>query len=187
MNLTQALPSSPPDPAPSWISNRSLSWTAPHLEPGDNQSIVLQVLVNDTLADGALPKNCFTISSDELERRSPICIYTPVLNETRLEVTKKPLQKAVRRGEEVDYIIIVCNRGGQPATNITVRDVFDTQVELLSVWPERGRDANGISLSRSGLSRIACSLFRLADKLALPLKRRHIIYIKSKDIFFISA
>jgi uncharacterized repeat protein (TIGR01451 family) len=63
-----------------------------------------------------------------------------VLNETRLEVVKKPLQKAVRRGEEVDYIITVCNRGGQPATNITVRDVFDTPVELLSVWPEMAED-----------------------------------------------
>ena len=128
------------DPAPSWNSSRSLYWTIPDLQAGNTQSIALQVLVNESLPDGALLKNCFAISSDELERRSPICIYTPVLNKTRLEVTKKPLQKAVRRGEEVDYIITVCNRGGQPATNITVRDVFDTPVELLSVWPEMAED-----------------------------------------------
>jgi uncharacterized repeat protein (TIGR01451 family) len=50
------------------------------------------------------------------------------------------LQKAVRRGEEVDYIISVCNRGGQAATNVTVRDVFDTSVEIISFWPEIAQD-----------------------------------------------
>ncbi len=128
------------DPSPAGNSSQTLSWALPHLEPGDTQKIALKVLVNESLPDGALLKNCFSIRSDELETRPPVCIYTPVLNETRLEVVKKPLQKAVRRGEEVDYIITVCNRGGQPATNITVRDVFDTPVELLSVWPEMAAD-----------------------------------------------
>ena len=128
------------DPDPSGANAQIINWTIPMLIADGPHTISIQVLVNDTLPDGALLKNCFTISSDELERRPPICIYTPVLNYTRLEVTKKPLQKAVRRGEEVDYIITVCNRGGQPATNITVRDVFDTQVELLSVWPEMAED-----------------------------------------------
>jgi len=128
------------DPSPTWNSSHTLFWTCPHLDPGESQSIALQVLVNESLPDGALLKNCFAISCDELGRRSPICIYTPVLNETRLVVTKKPLQAAVRRGEEVDYIITVCNKGGQPATNITVRDVFDMPVELLSVWPEMAED-----------------------------------------------
>jgi uncharacterized repeat protein (TIGR01451 family) len=128
------------DPDPSGANAQIINWTIPMLIADGPHTISIQVLVNDTLADGALLKNCFTISSDELERRPSICIYTPVLNYTRLEVIKKPLQKAVRRGEEVDYIITVCNRGGQPATNITVRDVFDTQVELLSVWPEMAED-----------------------------------------------
>jgi uncharacterized repeat protein (TIGR01451 family) len=128
------------DPAPSWNTSQTLFCTVQNLQPGNAQSIALQVLVNDTLPDGALRENCFSIRSDELERRLPVCIHTPVLNETRLEVIKKPLQKAVRRGEEVDYIITVCNRGGQPATNITVQDVFDTPAELLSVWPEMAED-----------------------------------------------
>ena len=128
------------DPAPSWNTSQTLFWTVQNLQPGNAQSIALQVRVNETLPDSSLLENCFSICSDELETRSPICIHTPVLNETRLEVVKKPLQKAVRRGEEVDYIITVCNRGGQPATNITVRDVFDTPVELLSVWPEMAED-----------------------------------------------
>jgi uncharacterized repeat protein (TIGR01451 family) len=46
-----------------------------------------------------------------------------------------------RRGEEVSYIINVCNIGGQPATNVTVRDVFDSSVELISAWPEMAEDA----------------------------------------------
>jgi uncharacterized repeat protein (TIGR01451 family) len=128
------------DPAPSRNSTRIFSWTVPHLDPYEIQTIVLQVLVNDTLPDAALLKNCFSISSDELDGKLPTCIYTPVLNGTRLDVNKTALQKAVRRGEEVDYIITVCNRGGQPATNITVRDVFETSVEILSAWPEMAED-----------------------------------------------
>ena len=46
----------------------------------------------------------------------------------------------MRRGEEVSYIITVCNKGGQPATNVTVRDVFDSAVELVSAWPEMAED-----------------------------------------------
>ena len=46
----------------------------------------------------------------------------------------------MRRGEEVSYIITVCNNGGQPATNVTVRDVFDSSVELVSAWPEMAED-----------------------------------------------
>jgi len=128
------------DPSPAGNSSQTLFWTVQNLQPGNTQSITLQVLVNESLPDGALLKNCFAIRSDELKTSPLFCIHTPVLNETRLEVTKKPLQKAVRRGEEVDYVITVCNRGGQPATNITVRDVFDTPVELLSVWPEMAED-----------------------------------------------
>jgi len=41
----------------------------------------------------------------------------------------------VRRGEEVSYVIKVCNSGGLPATNITVRDIFDRSVEFVSSWP----------------------------------------------------
>jgi uncharacterized repeat protein (TIGR01451 family) len=41
------------DPAPSWNSSRSLTWTLSHLDPGDIQSIAIQVLVDDALPDGA--------------------------------------------------------------------------------------------------------------------------------------
>ncbi|MCK9442694.1 MAG: DUF11 domain-containing protein, partial [Methanothrix sp.] len=74
-------------------------------------------------------------SCDELEQKSG-SLYTPVQNGTLLSVNKTPLQKAVRRGEEASYIITVCNKGGQPATNVTVRDVFDSAVELVSAWPD---------------------------------------------------
>ncbi|MCK9564699.1 MAG: hypothetical protein M0Q43_01455, partial [Methanothrix sp.] len=82
-----------------------------------------------------LLENRFTISCDELEPKSG-SLYTTVQNGTRLSVNKTPLQKAVRRGEEASYTITVCNNGGQPATNVTVRDVFDSAVELVFAWPE---------------------------------------------------
>ena len=95
--------------------------------------------MKDTLPDGALLQNRFTISCDELGPKSG-SIYTSVQNGTRLAVNKTALQKAVRRGEEASYIITVCNEGGQPATNVTVRDVFDSSVEFVSAWPEMAED-----------------------------------------------
>ncbi|MDQ1262059.1 MAG: hypothetical protein QG575_1240, partial [Euryarchaeota archaeon] len=111
------------------------TWKILQLDSNGPHTIILKVLVNETLPDGALLENRFTISCDELEMKSG-SLYTPVLNGTILSINKTPLQKAVRRGEEVSYIITVCNNGGQPATNVTVRDVFDSSVEFVSSWPE---------------------------------------------------
>ena len=128
------------DPAPFRNNTHSIAWTVPQLDPDGPHSIVLQVHVKDTLPDGALLANRFNISCDELGPKPINSIYTQVLNETRLAVSKTPLQKAVRRGEEASYIITVCNRGGQIATNVTVRDVFASAVEFVSAWPEMAED-----------------------------------------------
>ncbi|MGV8175811.1 MAG: lamin tail domain-containing protein [Methanothrix sp.] len=163
------------DPAPSWNNTRTFSWTVHHLMPDEIQTIVLKVIVNETLPDASLLKNCFFIRSDELDNRQPTCIYTSVLNATRLAVNKTALQKAVRRGEEVDYIIRVCNRGGQPATNITVRDVFDTSVEFLSASPEMAEDG---AWHLSYLAPGQCLEIRL--KVRVP--RTDVIYHSSQSI-----
>ncbi len=125
------------DPAPSRINTQNITWNV--FEINSSYKISMQVRVNDTLPDGALLENRFTISCDELMPKSGR-LYTSVLNATLLSINKTPLQKAVRRGEEASYIITVCNKGGQPATNVTVRDVFDSSVEFISVWPETAQD-----------------------------------------------
>lgn len=127
------------DPAPFGNDRSNIRWTLPKLDSDGPHSIELQVLVNGDLPDGTLLQNRFSVSCDELNEKSAR-IFTPVLNATRLSVNKTALQKAVRRGEEVDYLITVCNLGGQAATNITVLDVFDTAVEIISVWPELAGD-----------------------------------------------
>jgi|WetSurMetagenome_2_1015567.scaffolds.fasta_scaffold00341_18 uncharacterized repeat protein (TIGR01451 family) len=114
-------------------------WKIAELFPDGPHTIHLTVRVNDTLPDGALLENHYSIGCDELETKSGR-LYTPVLNGTLLSVNKTPLQKAVRRGEEASYLITVCNRGGQPATNVTVRDVFASSVEMISAWPEMAED-----------------------------------------------
>ncbi|MCX6670171.1 MAG: lamin tail domain-containing protein [Methanothrix sp.] len=124
------------DPAP---DNANNTWEIPRLAPDGPHSITIRVRVSETLAHGALLANRFSIKCDELGPKMGI-IYTEVLNGTRLEVNKTALQKAVRRGEEVSYVIKVCNSGGQPATNITVRDVFDSSVEFVSAWPPQAED-----------------------------------------------
>jgi len=125
------------DPAPSTINTLNITWNVPEINR--SYKIAMQVRVNDTLPDGVLLENRFTISCDELRPKSGR-IFTPVQNGTLLSVNKTPLQKAVRRGEEVSYIITVCNKGGESASNVTVRDVFASAVELIFVWPEMGGD-----------------------------------------------
>jgi uncharacterized repeat protein (TIGR01451 family) len=120
-------------------ADESGSWKIAELPPDGPHTIRLTVQVNDTLPDGTLLENRFNISCDELDTKTGR-LYTPVLNGTLLSINKTPLQKAVRRGEEASYLITVCNRGGQPATNVTVRDVFATSVETVSAWPEMAED-----------------------------------------------
>ncbi|MDD4652751.1 MAG: hypothetical protein PHQ34_11030, partial [Methanothrix sp.] len=120
-------------------AEESGAWKIAELFPDGPHTISLTVRVNDTLPDGALLENHYFIGCDELETTSG-CLYTPVLNGTLLSVNKTPLQKAVRRGEEASYLITVCNKGGQPATNVTVRDVFASSVEMVSAWPEMAED-----------------------------------------------
>ena len=127
------------DPAPSGNDHSNIRWTLPKLDSDGPHSIDLRVLVKGDLPDGKLLQNRFSVSCDELNSKAAR-IFTPVLNATRLSVNKTALQKAVRRGEEVDYLITVCNLGGQAATNITVLDVFDTSVEIISVWPDLAGD-----------------------------------------------
>jgi uncharacterized repeat protein (TIGR01451 family) len=123
------------DPAPFLNNTRNIAWNIPELSQNGSHAIRLQVQVKDTLPDAAVLENHFTIDCDELEPKSG-SLYTSVLNGTLLSVNKTPLQKAVRRGEEASYLITVCNKGGKPASNVTVRDVFDSSVELILAWPE---------------------------------------------------
>ena len=121
------------DPTPQ--NARNDTWLIGNLSPDDPHTITIQARVSETLDDGVQLANHFSIKSDELPRRGG-SIYTQVQNGTRLAVNKTALQKAVRRGEEVSYTITVCNSGGQSATNVTVKDVFDSSVEFVSAWPE---------------------------------------------------
>lgn len=110
------------------------TWTIPLLQPDEPHSIEINALVDETVANGTRLVNRFSIESAEI---SPIrgIVYTDVLNGSRLDVNKTAAQKTVRRGEEVAYIIRVCNHGGQRATNVSVRDVFDSRVELIYASP----------------------------------------------------
>jgi len=128
------------EPSPSRIDDAKLIWTVPLLENNSIERITIAGHVSESAPDGALLQNSFNISCDELGALPAKSIFTTVHNGSRLAVSKTALQKAVRRGEVADFVITVCNRGGQAATNITVRDVFDSTVEVVSVWPEPSGD-----------------------------------------------
>jgi len=128
------------EPSPSRIDDAKLIWTVPLLENNSIERITIAGHVSESAPDGALLQNSFNISCDELGALPAKSIFTTVHNGSRLAVSKTALQKAVRHGEVADFVITVCNRGGQAATNITVRDVFDSTVEVVSVWPEPSGD-----------------------------------------------
>ncbi len=110
------------------------TWNIPILMPDGPHSIRISTLVDESVANGTRLANRFSIESDEVFPEGAV-VYTDVLNESRLDVNKTAVQKTVRRGEEVAYVIKICNRGGQRATNVSVRDVFDYRVELVYASP----------------------------------------------------
>ena len=127
------------DPAPLTAANNT--WKILKLLPDGPHSIEIKARVSDRLPNGTMLENRFSIASDEIGKKSGT-IYTEVLNQTRLSVSKSSLQKAVRQGEEITYTIKICNTGGEPATNVTVRDIFDSAVEIISVWPAQADDGS---------------------------------------------
>jgi len=124
---------------PSPANPENSTWLIPRLAPDGPHSINIRVRVSELLEDGAWLANRFIIESDELAPRSQT-IYTCVSNGTKLALNKTALQKTALRGEEISFVIEVCNRGGRPATNVTVRDVFDLSVELLFASPPMSGD-----------------------------------------------
>lgn len=110
------------------------TWKILLLMPDGQHSIRISTLVGEDLANGTRLANRFSI---ECEGSPPIgsVIYTEVLNGSRLDVNKTATQKAVRRGEEVAYVIKICNHGGEKATNVSVKDIFDSRVELVYASP----------------------------------------------------
>lgn len=110
------------------------TWKMPLLMPDGPGSIVISALVGEDLANGTRLVNRFSIECDGI---SPIgsVIYTDVLNGSRLDVNKTAMRKEVRRGEEVAYAIKICNRGGEKATNVSVKDIFDSRVEIVYASP----------------------------------------------------
>lgn len=110
------------------------TWKIPILMPDGPHSIRISTLVDESVANGTRLANRFSIESDGFSPEGAV-IYTDVLNESRLDVNKTAMQKTVRRGEEVAYVIKICNRGGQRDTNVSVRDVFDSRVELVYASP----------------------------------------------------
>jgi uncharacterized repeat protein (TIGR01451 family) len=119
-------------PAPANPENDT--WLSPRLAADGEHQIEITARVCETLGNGTMLHNRFSMQSDEVGPVSGM-ISTQVLNRTRLAVEKSALQKAVRRGEVIDYLIRVCNRGGEAATNISVEEVFSSSVELLSASP----------------------------------------------------
>lgn len=115
-------------------SSGNSTWKIPLLMPDGPHSIEINALVDERTANGTRLVNRFSIECNETSSIGSV-IYTDVLNGSRLDVNKTAMQKTVRRGEEVAYVIKICNRGGQRATNVSVKDIFDSRVELVYASP----------------------------------------------------
>ena len=119
-------------PAPANPENDT--WVIPRLPADGTHRIEITARVSDSLSNGTMLQNRFSLQSYEVGPVSGM-IFTEVLNKTRLAADKSARQKAVRRGEEINYVIMVCNRGGETATNVSIEDVFSSPVEFVSASP----------------------------------------------------
>ena len=77
------------------------------------------------------------IIKDEYEFLTDIDFFNDPRNIT---IDKTADKYDVKRGEEVTYTITICNNGGNNVHNVTVWDVFNRRVEILSYSPAPGAD-----------------------------------------------
>lgn len=107
------------------------------LHPGENGTIEAAFRVNETLRTGTRVEGKFTIECRETDPVSGSSIaHVNNPNTVELSVTKRALQTTYERGEEMTYLIRVCNPSRTvPARDVLVKDVMPRGMLLVSATP----------------------------------------------------
>ncbi len=102
---------------------------------GNYTVTVYDVYINNTVTANAIDP-CGKVLED-------VSAYwcVPVEYEPGIDVNKTALDKSVRRGDEITYLIEIHNSGGTSLHNIEVRDVFNRDVEFVSASPMPDEDS----------------------------------------------
>jgi len=108
-----------------------VTWNLGRLNKSDSRSISLIALVNCHEA-GVETNLVEVVGKPEHGNNVTDNDTADVTTIYDLNVTKTPDKDTVRRGEEITYTIRVCNEGAD-AYNVLIRDVFDRQVEFVSI------------------------------------------------------
>jgi uncharacterized repeat protein (TIGR01451 family) len=114
-----------PDPG---TENR---WTLGELIGGGSGTIGVKVRVNPSVADGVLLSSLVKISSEDGASAQDTAI-TKVLNKTpALVIEKTSSDKFIRPGDLLDYTITYQNSGNDNATNVTIIDIVDKNLDFV--------------------------------------------------------
>ncbi|HII07665.1 MAG TPA: DUF11 domain-containing protein [Methanotrichaceae archaeon] len=121
------------------------NWNVPLLAPGENTTVHATYTVTQEDVEKGLIKNTAKVVG--LGPCGPVdpTNASRVVNVTRgflIEVNKTALQKTVKRGETIDYLIQVRSGTGLTLHNVVIKDVFNRLVEFVSASPMP--DADGI-------------------------------------------
>ncbi|OPX80163.1 MAG: hypothetical protein A4E50_01678 [Methanosaeta sp. PtaB.Bin087] len=115
------------------------SWNiADPFEPGKPETFKTTHTVNQTDMDRGYIINNATVQGKDICGETREDIDTVIIKNEELHnltITKAADKLSVQECDEVTYTITVCNWGDGPEYNVTVWDVFDRRVEILSMTP----------------------------------------------------
>ena len=133
--------------------------TAGDLAVGQQMSFLIQVRIDQALADGTTLTNLAEVSSRTPDpdggnnnAAEPTTVLQTALNPTDLRIAKSDGPDPVVAGETLTYSLRITNAGPAPASNVQVVDALPDAVTLVSVTASQGLCNNGITCDLGDLA-----------------------------------
>jgi uncharacterized repeat protein (TIGR01451 family) len=129
--------------------NHTLLWNIGDLPSNERRNITINVSVNIPHPGGII-SNYVNITADEKPEGNDT-EETTVISEPVLELVKRDSPDPVRTGNLLTYTIYVNNTGTANATNVTVTELYDSNVTFVNATPDP-YDANNNTWANTSIA-----------------------------------
>ncbi len=128
------------DPVPDVGIDR---WNLGTLAKGESGTITVAVKVASGIAAGTAINNSVNITC--AENSSAMALVTTTVTGVRLMINKTASPTQAKKGNNLTYTITYANEGTDRATNVTIHDWLDPNVEFIGAVPDKtGSEGNHI-------------------------------------------
>jgi uncharacterized repeat protein (TIGR01451 family)/gliding motility-associated-like protein len=126
------------------FANGVVQWNIAEIGAGEQIDLTVSVEVGEENENGTLIYNVAWLSDDYSDNpHSSDTTIVEVISETDLEITKNASQSIVNAGSEVEYVILVDNRGPGNSYDLVVADTIPEGLTVINI-SEYGVIDNGV-------------------------------------------